>query len=339
MTTSQVAPVAGTLNAAPTVTALIPAKNEAANIGWVLDRMPPSVHEVIVVDGCSTDGTRAVARSRRPDVVIVREDQPGKGTAIRAGLAAATGDIVVMLDADGSMDPAEIDAFIESIESGNDLAKGSRFLPGAGTADISALRDFGNGVLTRIANVLFRTSRTDLCYGYAGFRREPIQRLGLTATGFEIEAQLFLRAEGAGLRVAEVPSFEAPRRFGASNLNTFRDGSRVLFTILAEWWRAQGMRSSHGRVRRAGDAPATPVPASDVPVGLTSVAPFPVAPPEGQSASWASEPGRRDESVLAWGHDSLQPEQRVATAPAAHRSRARARRAMSEPVESPELSR
>ena len=219
------------------VSVVIPAKNEELNLGWVMRRMPAGVDEVIVVDGNSTDRTIEVALSIRADTVIVVDRVPGKGAALRAGFAAATGDYVVMLDADGSMDPLEIDEFVAALDAGHDLAKGSRFLPTAGSADISPLRQFGNVALMTVANVLFRTRQTDLCYGYAAFRREAIIPLRLDANGFEIESQLFLRAIANGLAVTEVPSFEAPRRSGASNLNTFRDGWKVLRSIMREWRR------------------------------------------------------------------------------------------------------
>lgn len=219
------------------VSVVIPAKNEELNLGWVMRRLPAGVDEVIVVDGNSTDRTIEVALSIRADTVIVVDRVPGKGAALRAGFAAATGDYVVMLDADGSMDPLEIDRFVAALDAGHDLAKGSRFLPTAGSADISVLRQLGNIGLMTVANVLFRTRQTDLCYGYAAFRREAIIPLRLDASGFEIESQLFLRAIANGLAVTEVPSFEAPRRSGASNLNTFRDGWRVLRSIMREWRR------------------------------------------------------------------------------------------------------
>ena len=219
------------------VSVVIPAKNEERNLGWVMRRMPAEIDEVILVDGDSTDRTIEVVLSIRADAVVVKDRVPGKGAALRAGFAAATGDYVVMLDADGSMDPQEIHRFVAALDDGHDLAKGSRFLDGAGTADISPLRQFGNAVLMIFANVLFRTRQTDLCYGYAAFRREPILALSLDADGFEIESQLFLRSIANGLSVTEVPSFEAPRRFGTSNLHTFRDGSRVLRSIVREWRR------------------------------------------------------------------------------------------------------
>src|SRR5580765_3201932 len=216
------------------VSVVIPAKNEARNIGWVLERLPVFIDEVVIVDGRSTDRTIEVALAIRPDLVVVRDDEPGKGAALRAGIAAASGDFIVMLDADGSMDPNEIEAFIAPLYEGRDLAKGSRFLAGGGTADMSLLRSTGNRMLLAISNVLFGVSHTDLCYGFAAFRRDRVLSLELDAIGFEIETQLFLRATRQGLHVSEVPSFEAPRRFGTSNLNTFRDGWRVLKTILKE---------------------------------------------------------------------------------------------------------
>jgi Glycosyl transferase family 2 len=216
------------------LSAVIPAKDEARNIGWVLRRLPDSVDEVILVDGSSTDGTVDIARMIRPDIVVVPERERGKGSALRAGVEAATGDYVVMLDADGSMDPQDIDRFVEALDAGYDLVKGSRFMPDGGTADMTPLRDIGNKGLLFVSNLLFQRQHTDLCYGFAAFRRGAFQELELTAQGFEIEAQLFLRATRRGLRVTEIPSFEAPRRYGNSNLNTFRDGWRVLRTILWE---------------------------------------------------------------------------------------------------------
>jgi len=216
------------------VSVVIPAKNEARNIGWVIERIPMLVDEVVLVDGISTDQTIDVARALRPDVIVVKDNRPGKGVALRAGFEAASGDYVVMLDADGSMDPLEIPRFVEQLDQGADLVKGSRFMHGGGTADMSPLRDVGNRGLLSIANVLFGVSHTDLCYGYAAFRRRAVLELGLTAMGFEIETELFLRAIRNGLSVVEVPSFESPRRSGTSNLHTFRDGWRVLRTIVRE---------------------------------------------------------------------------------------------------------
>src|SRR5579883_1423422 len=95
----------------PRISVIIPARNEARNLSHVLARIPTSVSEVVLVDGDSSDDTVAVARALRPDIVVVRQEKRGKGDAIRCGLAATSGDIVVLLDADGSTDPQEIDQF------------------------------------------------------------------------------------------------------------------------------------------------------------------------------------------------------------------------------------
>src|SRR5262245_62878827 len=92
----------------PRVSVIIPALNEAENLKYVLPRIPDWVDEVLLVDGNSTDATVAVARSLRPNIRIVQQQGRGKGAALRSGFASATGDIIVMLDADGSTDPAEI---------------------------------------------------------------------------------------------------------------------------------------------------------------------------------------------------------------------------------------
>lgn len=217
-----------------TVSVVIPTKNEARNIGWVLERIGPIVDEIVIVDGLSDDGTVEAAIQVRPDSVIVHHPVAGKGEAVRAGFAAATGDLVVILDADGSMDPGEIPSFVEEFARGSDFVKGSRFLKGGGTADMTRLRSFGNAILVRLANLLLGTSHTELCYGYMAFRRSRLDELDLRAVGFEIETELVVKACRAGLAVTEIPSFESPRRYGTSNLNTFRDGWRVLRTLVRE---------------------------------------------------------------------------------------------------------
>jgi glycosyltransferase involved in cell wall biosynthesis len=223
---------------ASTVSVVIPAKNEVRSIGWVLEHIPAWVDEVVLVDGPSIDGTAEMARRVRPDIVIVDQDSSGKGLALQAGFAAASGDIIVMMDADGSMHPAEIGRYVAILASGFDMVKGSRFMAGAGSADITWIRRLGNRCLLSLANMLFRARFTDLCYGFCAFRRKALDALALTASGFEIESQLIARACVTGLRITEVPTLELARHHGQSNLHTFRDGRRVLFTLLKEAYRA-----------------------------------------------------------------------------------------------------
>ena len=153
-----------------------------------------------------------------------------------------TGNLVVMLDADGSADPAEIPSFVEALEAGADFAKGSRFLPGGGSADITRLRSLGNTFLSGTANLLHGTHFTDLCYGYNAFWARCLPFISLDVPGFEVETLINLRIAGAGMKITEVPSYEADRISGQSNLNTFRDGFRVLGTILGEARRRRSIR-------------------------------------------------------------------------------------------------
>lgn len=217
----------------PTVSLVIPAMNEAKNITWVLMHVPDLVDEIILVDGNSTDGTVEVAKRIRPDIVCAKDPGGGKGAALRAGFAAATGDYIVMMDADGSMDPAEINRYVAMLDNGYDLIKGSRFMTGAGSTDITWLRQKGNAALLLMVNKLFGQNLTDLCYGYCGFRRDCLPDMSLSSDGFEIETEITVQAFNANLRVAEVPTMEAPRGHGESNLNTWGDGLRVLRLLIA----------------------------------------------------------------------------------------------------------
>ena len=201
----------------PRVSVVIPTYNEARNLPHVLPRLPADLHEVILVDGRSVDDTVEVARALRSDVKIVMQNRIGKGNAMACGFAAVTGDIVVMLDADGSADPEEISRFVAALVGGADFAKGSRFTAGGGSSDITAVRAWGNRWLNRTANVLFGTRYTDLCYGYNAFWRHCLDSLELDpragdrggkqwGDGFEIENIINTRIAKARLVIAEVPS-------------------------------------------------------------------------------------------------------------------------------------
>ena len=243
----------GSHKAEPTVSIVIPAKNEALNLPHVFSALDVERYEVILVDGDSKDDTVEVARALCPDITVVGQTRKGKGNALACGFAVAQGDFIVMLDADGSTDPAEIPRFVEALKQGADFAKGSRFMPGAGSSDISRLRQVGNYFLNKIVNLIYGTRYTDLCYGYNAFRRECLSVMDLEVgddstdpgamrwgDGFEVETLINVRIAKAGLVVAEVPSFEHSRHFGDSNLNAFSDGIRVLRTIHAE--RKRGAR-------------------------------------------------------------------------------------------------
>ena len=253
--------------ALPSVSVIVPALNEARNIPHVFERIPPDVHEVILVDGFSADDTVRVARQARPGVRVVMQTRMGKGNALACGLAAATGEVVAMVDADGSADPGEIPRFVDALLKGADFAKGTRFAEGGGSSDITRLRSCGNYFLTAFFNACYGKSYSDLCYGFNVFWRHHTPVLGLDPTsssqpggdgrlwgdGFEVETLIHVRVAKAGLIVAEVPSFEHSRIHGVSNLNALRDGRRVLRTILSE---RHGLR----RPTTGSDSESAPAP-------------------------------------------------------------------------------
>jgi glycosyltransferase involved in cell wall biosynthesis len=225
---------AATRSRNPKVSVVIPALNEAESLPFVLERIPPEVHEVLLVDGRSSDGTIDIARRSFEDICIVMQPGDGKGDALRAGFAAATGDVIVALDADGSTDPTEIPAFVGALCAGADFAKGSRFLQGGGTSDMPIHRKVGNRAFVILVRMLVGGQYSDLCYGYNAFWRDVLPKIDLEGDGFEIEALMNIRALKAGLRVVEVASFESRRLKGVAKLRTVPDGWRVLRTIVLE---------------------------------------------------------------------------------------------------------
>src|SRR5215472_14102548 len=239
-------PISAALAIAPTVSVIIPARDEAANLPHVFSTLPPWVDEVVLVDGHSVDDTVAVTRALCPRAKVVSQPGKGKGDALRAGFAAATGDILVTLDADGSTDGAELVRFVSALVAGADFAKGSRFSSSGGSDDITGVRRYGNRLLSLLVNWMFRTHFTDLCYGYNAFWARHLDAIEVSSgPGFEVETLMSIRAAKAGLRIYEVPSHESPRIFGTSNLRAVRDGWRILKVILREW--LHGLRKQEPR--------------------------------------------------------------------------------------------
>ena len=232
------------------VSVVIPTLNEADNLPHVFARLPVGLHEVIVVDGHSTDRTVAVARRLRPDARIVMQTGRGKGNALAAGFRECTGDIVVTLDADGSTDASEIPRFVAALCAGADFVKGSRFAQGGASSDITHVRKLGNRALSALVNALYGTAYTDLCYGYNAFWARCLPYLRVDCDGFEVETLINVRVAKAGLVVHEVPSFERNRIYGMSNLSAVRDGSRVLRTIALERMPAASRGYWRARLRR-----------------------------------------------------------------------------------------
>ena len=211
---------------------------------------------MILVDGGSVDGTVQAARRALPGIITVLQTRRGKGNALAAGFARVTGDIVVMFDADGSADPAEIVRFVDALKAGADFAKGSRYTAGGGSADITRIRHFGNRFLNAVFNLGFRTRYSDLCYGYNAFWADLIPLLDLPdhaaparptarccgATASRSRPSSTAASPRPKVAITEVPSVEKLRMFGESNLHAVSDGLRVLKTLITEWRRARATR-------------------------------------------------------------------------------------------------
>jgi glycosyltransferase involved in cell wall biosynthesis len=252
-------PVDAGLAIAPAVSVVIPVKNEARNLPIVFGSLPGWISEVVLVDGQSVDDTVAVAEELYPDIKIVHQVGAGKGDALLSGFAACTGDIIVMIDGDGSTDGREIVRFVAALLAGADYAKGSRFASSGGSDDITWHRRAGNRVLCGLVNIALGTRYTDLCYGYNAFWARHVPALGLDCMGFEIETMMNIRAARADLRVQEIPSHERRRVHGASNLRVISDGWRILKVIAAE---AVAKYRSRSGIRRGvtTSEPELPVP-------------------------------------------------------------------------------
>jgi glycosyltransferase involved in cell wall biosynthesis len=215
---------------------IIPAYNEEKNLGGVLCELKASGYKnILVIDGLSVDGTLQVAAKNGARIVLQRGR--GKGQAIRQALENdyLNAEVLVLMDADGSMSPNEVPRFTEALRNGADVVKGSRFMPGGGSFDMTATRNIGNALMTKVVNFLYSTKYTDICYGFVALNKEAIQKLSplLKSDNFEIEAEIIVKAKKLGLNVVEVPSIEYARKSGKSNLHSFRDGFKIFSVIFS----------------------------------------------------------------------------------------------------------
>lgn len=213
------------------ISIVIPTLNEGKNLSTVLKDIPKSVDEVIVVDGHSTDNTVKIAKEFGARVIF---DDVGKGSALRKGMGAAKGDVVITMDADCSHKSSEIGLLTEGINAGFDICMGSRFIQGGGTEDMPWFRRLGNKFFVFLVNLIWNMHYSDLCYGYRSFRKSCIKKLRLKEDGFGIETEIAIKAAKKKLRVLEIPSFEKGRAAGEGKLRTFGDGWTILKTIMKE---------------------------------------------------------------------------------------------------------
>jgi glycosyltransferase involved in cell wall biosynthesis len=220
------------------VTVVIPTLNEEktiADIIWELNHL--GYHDIVIVDGNSCDRTVEIAKEYGVNVLV--QNGRGKGAALREAFNHddVNGDMILMIDADGSMNPKEVPGLIDALGSGADLAKGSRFLQPGYSEDMNLIRRIGNHFFIWLVNLFWSANYTDLCYGFGVFRKSAVRKLypHLRSKNFEIETEIFIKAKKMGLRVVEAPSIEFRRKHGKSNLDAVSDGFRILRTIFREF--------------------------------------------------------------------------------------------------------
>jgi len=222
-------------NGYPKISVVMCTLNEEKNLPYVLPKIPQWVDEVILVDGQSADNTVMVAQQLCPGIKVFLQQDKGKGNAMRFGIQQATGEIVVMLDADGSTDPTQIESFIEPLLNGYDFAKGSRFL--GGQLKMPFLRRFGNCFFTILANIMYGTHYTDFCAGFNVFWKSIPSQLDPTGTSFLDEPTLNIRLKKRGFKVKEVSQRDNGRIVGKANENLFPQGWRIFKIIISERFR------------------------------------------------------------------------------------------------------
>ncbi|MGH2763458.1 MAG: glycosyltransferase family 2 protein [Thermoleophilaceae bacterium] len=217
------------------VSVVIPCLNEAGSIERCVERARHALDgqgwrgEVIVADNGSEDGSADLAKAA--GALVVHEPRRGYGSAYLAGFAAATGDYIVMADADLTYDFGDIPRFVEELDGGADLVMGDRMRGIQPGAMPWLHRYVGNPALTGILNLFFRTGVRDAHCGMRAVRREALPRLDLRTTGMEFASEMVIRAGKAGLAISEVPIHYHPRE-GDSKLSSFRDGWRHLRFLL-----------------------------------------------------------------------------------------------------------
>ncbi len=221
-------------------TLILMALNELPALRAWWDRIPRHlVRECIAVDGGSTDGTREFLAGR--GVRVVTQERPGWGEAARLGVLATEMPHVVFFNPDGNNDPEDIPLLLDRLEAGFDLVIASRFMPESVHAEDGLYlkpRARGCQAFTRAANRLFGSGYrvTDATNGFRAVTRSAFLRLALDAPGFELAYQMTIQAMRAGLRIAEIPTFEGPRLAGSSKFRIVPAGLEHLKVLGCEWW-------------------------------------------------------------------------------------------------------
>ena len=219
------------------VSFIVPAFNEAATLEEVLERVSALdlPKQIVVVDDGSTDGTASILErwQDRPEVTVFRQENRGKGAAIRAGIPLVDGEIVVLQDADMEYDPVDVPALIEPIQREvADVVFGSRLSGGRPQRAYLFWHLLGNRVLSLLTNVLFNTTISDMETGYKVFRADVLQSLDLRHDDFAIEPEITAKVCKRKLRIYELPIAYYGRTYAEGKKITWRDGVKAMFVLV-----------------------------------------------------------------------------------------------------------
>lgn len=217
---------------------IIPTRNEEGAIGRVLKEIPKHIiSEIIVIDGHSTDNTakEAAAELRIGKDKFILQKKKGFGAALLEAFKVAKGDVIVIMNGDGSHNPKDIPALLEKIKQGYEYVIASRYIKGGRSDDDTLIRFIGNRTLTFLTNLLHGSDVTDSLHFFTAISRNGLKKIHPTSSGFEFCIEILIRAHKAGLKFAEVPVVERRRYAGKSKVNIFSAGLKILGMILRKY--------------------------------------------------------------------------------------------------------